>query len=181
MIRHLAPVLACTTLLPNTALAQTATAATGSQACAALAQSAADGMNARIQADDTSINPPASVTKLSCLQNFFNGVGLNVITSLVNPGNLLQTVEGQICNAVSAAWQQTLGTAQCGLTVTGFNLGFGGLGGGQICPKLSFGGGGPPLGSVATGYNTQQGYGLYMNGKPTTPTGYPAANPGGVY
>ena len=182
MMRHVAPVLALIMLLPQAAFAQAATATTGSQACATIAQSAINGMAARIAADDTSINPPQSVTKLTCLQNFFNGVGLNVVTSLINPGNLLQAIEGQLCQAVSTAWQSALGTAQCGLTVTGFNMGFGlGLGGGIMCPKLAFGGGGPPLGSVNTGYNSQQGFGLYMNGAPTAPTSYPVVSSGGLY
>ena len=169
-------------LLSGQAFAQTATTATGSQACATIVQAAANGMAARIAADDASIAQPQSVTKLSCLDNFFSGIGLNLVTNLLNPGNLLKAVEGQICNAVNTAWQNELGIAQCGLTVTGFNLGFGlGLGGGALCPRLSFGGGGPPLGSVTSGYNTQQGFGLYMNGAPTEPTGYPVIQSGGLY
>ncbi|WP_239479378.1 hypothetical protein [Lichenicola cladoniae] len=183
MMRKIIPGLVfAASLCPAVAMAQAATSTTGSQACATLVQAAANGVTARIAADDASINPPQSVTKLSCLQNFFSGVGLNVITNLLNPSNLLTAVEGQLCQAVNTAWQNSLGTAQCGLTVTGFNMGFGlGLGSGIMCPKLSFGGGGPPLGSVATGYNTQQGYGLYMNGAPTAPTGYPVARSGGLY
>ncbi len=181
-MRPVAPALTLAALLPTLALAQSATSTTGSQACATIVQAAANGVSARVQADDASINPPTSVLKLSCLQNFFNGVGLNVITNLLNPSSLLQAVEGQICNAVNAAWQDAVGSAQCGLTITGFNMGFGlGLGGGAMCPKLSFGGGGPPIGSVTTGYNTQQGFGLYMNGTPTAPTGYPLVSSGGLY
>jgi hypothetical protein len=181
-MRHIVATLAFAALLPTAAVAQTAPATTGSQACATIVQAASNGMSARISADDTSINPPQSVTRLSCLQNFFNGVGLNVITSLLNPTSLLQAVEGQLCQAVNTAWQNALGTAQCGLTVTGFNTGFGlGLGGGTMCPKLSFGGGGPPIGSVSTGYNTQQGFGLHMNGSPTVPTGYPVKPSGGLF
>lgn len=169
-------------LLPVAAVAQTATTTTGSQACATIVQAAVNGMAARISADDASINPPQSVTKLSCLQNFFNGVGLNVVTNLLNPSTLLQAVEGQLCQAVNSAWQSALGSAQCGLTVTGFNMGFGlGLGGGTMCPKLSFGGGGPPIGSVSTGFNTQNGFGLYMNGAPSAPTGYPVVSSGGLF
>ena len=52
------------------------------------------------------------------------------------------------------------------LTITGFNLGFGGLGGGLSCPKLTFGGGGPPLGTIGLGVGP--GSGLYLNG--TWPT-----------
>ena len=183
MMRKIIPGLVfAAALSPAVAMAQAATGTTGSQACATLVQAAANGVTARIAADDASINPPQSVTKLSCLQNFFSGVGLNVITNLLNPSNLLAAVEGQLCQAVNTAWQNSLGSAQCGLTVTGFNMGFGlGLGSGIMCPKLSFGAGGPPLGSVATGYNTQQGYGLYMNGAPTAPTGYPVARSGGLY
>lgn len=182
MMRAMVPALALAALLPAAAMAQSPTGTTGSQSCATIVQAAANGIAARIAADDASINPPQSVTRLSCLQNFFNGVGLNVVTNLLNPGNLLQAIEGQLCQAVSTAWQSALGSAQCGLTVTGFNTGFGlGLGGGVMCPKLSFGGGGPPLGSVSTGYGTQQGYGLYMNGAPTAPTGYPVVAPGSLY
>ncbi|WP_158746715.1 hypothetical protein [Acidisphaera sp. L21] len=182
MMHRIIPFIALAALLPGVAIAQTATSTTGSQACATIVQAAANGVAARISADDTSINPPQSVTKLSCLQNFFNGVGLDVVTNLLNPSTLLQAVEGQLCQAVNSAWQSTLGSAQCGLTVTGFNMGFGlGLGGGTMCPKLSFGGGGPPIGSVSTGFNTQQGFGLYMNGAPSAPTGYPVVSSGGLY
>jgi hypothetical protein len=181
-MRPLLPALALAALLPAGAMAQTATSTTGSQACATIAQAAANGVSARVSADANSINPPQSVTKLSCLQNFFNGVGLNVITNLLNPASLLQTIEGELCQAVNTAWQSALGSAQCGLTVTGFKMGFGlGLGGGTMCPKLSFGGGGPPIGSVSTSYNTQQGFGLYMKGAPTAPTGYPVVSSGGLY
>jgi hypothetical protein len=168
---------------PPLACAQSATSTTGSQSCAKLAQAAADGMSARIQADDQNITPPASVSRLSCLNNFFNGIGLNLITNLINPASILQAVEGQICSTLNAAWQQTLGSANCGLTLTGFNLNFGGLGGGELCPRLSFGGGGPPLGSVGTSATNGQsnGYGLYMNSMPTTPSGYPVSAPGGLF
>jgi hypothetical protein len=182
MMRRIALGVALAALLPVAAMAQIATSTTGSQACASIVQAAANGTAARIAADDTSINPPQSVTMLSCLQNFFGGAGLNVITNLLNPASLLQAVEGQICQAVNTAWQSAVGSAECGLTVTGFNTGFGlGLGGGTMCPKLSFGGDGPPIGSVSTGFNTQQGFGLYMNGAPSAPTGYPVVTPGGLY
>lgn len=182
-MKRILPSIALAVALPASAWAQAATPTTGSAACATLAQAAADGLNARVAANNASISPPASVMNLSCLQNFFSGVGLNLITSLINPASIVQSVEGQICQAVNTAWQNALGTAQCGLTLTGFNLGFGiGLGGGTMCPKLSFGGGGPPLGSVSTGYNTQEGYGLYINGQsPTVPTGYSALSSDGSF
>ena len=44
---------------------------------------------------------------------------------------LLQNVEGQICSAVKSTWTSFLsGSTQCGITLTGINFGFGGLGGG---------------------------------------------------
>lgn len=147
---------------------QTVTTTTGSIGCTAVAQAAINGQTARVQADDTSINPPKSVTQLTCLDNFFNGVGLNVVTNLLSPSTLLQAVEGQICRLVQQTWSSLLGSAQCGLTLTGFNLGFGGLGGGLSCPRLSFGGGGPPIGSIGIG----NGGGLYIPGDGVAPTGY---------
>ena len=152
--------------MPVLAYAQT----TGSVGCAAITQAAADGISARVQADDASIRPPNSVKNLSCLDGFFRGVGLNVISNLLDPTSLLDAVQGQICAAANQAWQSALGSAQCGLTVSGFNLGFGGFGGGVMCPRLSFGGGGPPIGSVGTGANTTGS--LYVNGSPLAPTGY---------
>lgn len=145
--------------------------------CTALAQAAAAGMAARVNADDQSIKPPQSVTQLTCLDNFFKGVGLNVLTNLLDPTSLLNAVEGKICSTVQSAWQSAIGSAQCGLTVTGFNIGFGGLGGGTFCPKLTFGGGGAAIGSVGVGLGNNGG-GLYMNGKAQGPTGYPL--PSGV-
>ena len=152
--------------------AQTTT--TGSTGCAAITQASVNGLNARIQADDSNINAPQSVTSLTCLDNFFNGVGLNLVTNLLNPANLLQTVEGKICNLVQQTWNSLLGKIQCGLTISGFNLGFGGLGGGLSCPKLSFGGG-PPIATIGIGMGST-GSGLYINGAGTAPTGYSLPN-----
>ncbi len=143
---------------------------TGSVGCAAIVQAAADAVAARVQADDTAIKAPTSVRNLTCLDGFFRGVGLNVIANLLDPTSLLDAVEGQICAAVNQAWQSALGSAQCGLTVSGFNLGFGGFGGGVMCPTLSFGGGGPTIGTIGTG-STSTGS-LYVNGSPLAPTGY---------
>jgi hypothetical protein len=154
-------------LVPGVALAQ-ATPAAPSTACALLAQGASNGAQARIASDNAQIQPPRSVTTLSCLDNFFNGTGLNLITNLLDPSKLASAVEGQICAAVKSEWTSLTGGAQCGLTVTGFNLGFGGLGGGSFCPKLSFGGGGPPVGSIGLGGTG----GLNAGGSPTVPTGY---------
>ena len=163
-----APLLAA----PTASQAQTTT--TGSVGCAALVQAAANGMSARMAADQQTIQQPTSVTQLSCLNNFFNGVGLNLVTNLLNPTTLLQAVEGQICQAVEQTWNSFLGHVQCGLTITGFNFGFGGLGGGLSCPKLSFGGGGPPIATIGLGVGTSgSGSGLYINGNGLSPNGYP--------
>jgi hypothetical protein len=167
-----ATVAATLVLSPILAGAQTTTS--GSVGCAALVQAAANGMTARMAADQNTIQQPKSVTSLSCLGNFFNGVGLNLVTNLLNPGSLLQSVEGQICSAIQSTWNSWLGQVQCGLTVTGFNLGFGGLGGGLSCPSLNFGGGGPPISTVGLGVGTNgSGSGLYINGNGMAPTGYP--------
>jgi hypothetical protein len=171
------PALALTTLLATampavSALAQTTTT-TGSVGCATLAQAAANGMTARMAADGQTISQPTSVTQLSCLNNFFSGIGLNLVTNLLNPGTLLQSVEGELCNAVTSTWNSWLGHVQCGLTITGFNFGFGGLGGGLSCPSLSFGGGGPPVANIGLGAGTAgSGSGLYINGNGLAPPGY---------
>lgn len=165
-------------LSPSLASAQAVTG--GSVGCAAIAQASANGMTARIQADDAGINAPRSVKTLTCLDGFFNGVGLNLVTNFLNPGTLLQAVEGQICNLVKSEWNSLLGGAQCGLTITGFNLGFGGIGGGLSCPKLTFGGGGPPIATVGLGIGG--GGGLYIQGNGLAPTGYSVPNlPTGSY
>jgi hypothetical protein len=157
--------------LCSPAMSQTTTTTTaGSVGCTAITQAAANGLTARVGADDQSINPPLSVTSMTCLSNFFNGTGLNVVTNLLNPQNLLNAVEMQICNLVKSEWTSLIGRAQCGLTLTGFNFGFGGLGGGLSCPKLSFGGGGPPIGSIGLGVGS--GSGLYIHGQGMAPSGY---------
>lgn len=172
LTRRLALALALTSM-PPLLHAQT----TGSVGCEAVTQAAAAGMAARVQADDNDIRPPQSVRNLTCLDNFFNGIGLNVIANLLDPTSLFDAVTGQICAAVNQAWQSTLGNVQCGLTVTGFNLGFGfgGLGGGVMCPSLSFGGGGPPIGTIGGGLNGGGHGGFYVNGSGLVPTGYPQA------
>src|SRR5581483_11267318 len=138
-----------------------------------ITQAAVNGQNARISADDTNIHAPQSVTSLSCLDNFFNGVGLNLVTNQLDPTTLLQAVEGQICGAVQQMWSSALGSAQCGLTISGFNLGFGGIGGGLSCPSLSFGGGGPPIASIGLG-SGGSGSGIYIPGNGIAPSGYSA-------
>ncbi len=161
-----AAALTAALMLHSPARAQTTSS--GSVGCTAVTQAATNGMTSRIGADDKSINPPQSVKTMTCLDGFFNGVGLNLVTNLLNPANLLTAVEGQICNLVKSEWNS--------LTLTGFNLGFGGLGGGLSCPTLSFGGGGPPIGSVSTGTGSGIGSGLYIQGNGLSPTGYPLPN-----
>ncbi len=45
-----------------------------------------------------------------------------------------------------------------------------GIGGGLMCPRLSFGGGGPPIGTFGTGFGTSGNF--YVNGSPLAPSGY---------
>lgn len=164
-------ILGITMLFPLTATAQTTTTNTD-PGCTDLANAAAAGLAATVQADNQTITQPQSVTNLTCLGNFFNGAGLNVVSNLLNPTALLTSVEGKICSAVQSAWQGALGSVQCGLTVTGFNMGFGGLGGGTFCPKLSFGGGGTPIGTLGLGTGTNGQRGLYISGQGVPPSGY---------
>ncbi len=186
-MRHVLPIAALVLSLPAVALAQTTsvsgtttTTTDDTTGCTALAQAAAAGMAAQVAADDQSIKAPQSVTQLTCLSNFFNGVGLNVLTNLLDPTSLLKAVEGQICSTVQTAWQNAIGSAQCGLTVTGFNIGFGGLGGGTFCPKLTFGGGGTAIGSIGTSVGSGGTTGsYYLNGKAVGPTGYTLPTTGG--
>jgi hypothetical protein len=139
---------------------------------------------ARIAADDKDIAPPQTVKSLTCLDNILKGVGLNVVVNLLDPSNLFNAIEGQLCNAVTNAWKKALGGAQCGITLSGFNLGafnFGGsLGGGLSCPKLSFGGGGPPTGYIGIGGAGGSGS-LYVNGSGRAPTGYTLPNSIGLW
>ena len=155
---------------PGAALAQQTT--TGSVGCTAIVQAAANGTTARIAAANQTIQRPASLTTLSCLNNFFSGTGLNVVTNLLDPATLLQNVGSQICQAVNHPGSLCLrGTPLGGPTFPGTIWGWGGLGGGLSCPKLTFGGGGPPIGSIGIGTGGS-GSGLYINGTITAPPGY---------
>ncbi len=157
---------------PAAASAQAANGA--SQECATLAQAGVDAAAAQIAAEDQTIQPPQSVRGLTCLDGFFNGAGLDVLVNLANFGNLAGTLQGQLCAAVTNAWRSTLGNAQCGLTVSGFNLGFGnlGLGGGTFCPRLNIGGNGSQLANFGVGAGGAQS-GFYVNGVQQLPSGYP--------
>ena len=137
------------------AIAQT----TGSESCTTLIQSAANAASSRVSADDTDIPKPQSVKNFTCLDKFFNGTGLNVVVNLLNPTTLLNAVESEICNKLTSIWQSTIGKAQCGITLTGFKMGFLGgstLGGGLSCPKISIGGGGPTIMSIGVGSTEQR-------------------------
>lgn len=154
-------------------LIASSTALGDSTGCDALAQGAADGLSATVQADDATIHKPKSVTALTCLDGFFSGIGLDVITSGLDPVALIKSVAGKICQQATDAWNSTVGQNQCGLTLTGFNTGFNlGLGGGSFCPKLSFGGGAGNLASInGSGASTS---GLLVNGQKQLPDGYSA-------
>ena len=57
---------------------------------------------------------------------------------------------------------------------------FGGFGGGDFCPQLSFGGGGPNWGSVGLNGNAHGG-GVLVNGSSMAPTGYSVPANAGAY
>ena len=42
-----------------------------------------------------------------------------------------------------------------------------------MCPSLSFGGGGPPIGNIGGGFNGSGQSAFYVNGSGLVPTGYP--------
>ena len=155
---------------PAAASAQAANGA--SQGCAALAQAGVDAATAQIATEDQIIQPPQSVRGLTCLDGFFNGTGLDVLVNFTNPGNLIGAIQGQLCAAVTNAWRSTLGTVQCGLSVSGFDLGFGSLGGGSFCPRLNIGGNGSQLANFGVGTGGGQ-TGFYLNGTQQLPSGYP--------
>lgn len=170
--------------LSTSALAQIAPPSGSAGACGTLYQQAASAVAARIAADDKDIAPPQTVKSLTCLDNILKGVGLNVVVNLLDPTTLFNSIEGQLCDAVTSAWKKALGSAQCGITLSGFNLGafnFGGsLGGGLSCPKLSFGGGGPAIGYIGIGGAGGSGS-LYVNGFGRAPTGYTLPNSIGLW
>ena len=138
-----------------------------SEGCTALMQAGADAISGQIALEDGTIKQPTSVRSLSCLGDFF-GNGLSLLTSVADIGALVNNMAGQFCATLKSAWDAQLGAANCGLTVTGINYGFG-LGGGNFCPKLTIGGGGATLGQFGTGTN---GGGTYVAPYSQQPTGY---------
>lgn len=172
-----------TSITPVTAQQQ------GSTGCTTLTQAAANAITTRIAADDRDIKPPQLLRELTCLDDFFKGIGLNVVVNLLDPNTLFQSIQGQLCNLVRDRWNSLIGNVQCGLTVSGFDLGFfgslggnidgGGFGGGVSCPRLQFGGGGPPIVSIGTGQNNSGT--LYFTGNGLPPTGYTLPENGGIW
>ena len=159
----------CAPALLALGAANAQTTTPGSVGCAAITQAAATGAANTVAADNQTIQQPQSVSNLTCLNSIFGAAGLNLVTNLLNPQTLLNQVENQICSAIRQEWNTLTSGATCGITLTGFNLGFGGLGGGLSCPRLSFGGGGPPLASFSLGGGSG---GLYINGSGQPPSGY---------
>ncbi len=168
--------LALPLALPVAAAAQSPSNST--VGCTALANADAHAISATVAADNQTITAPQPVTQLTCLGNFFNGTGVNLITNLFSAQeftNVLKSIEGQICASVNSAWQNaTSSIGQCGITLSGFDLsGFNpNLGIGNFCPNLAFGGSGPTLGGISGGIGGGSGTGLFVNGTDLLPSGY---------
>lgn len=146
-------------------LLTTTTAYAQSEGCTALMQAGADAISGQIALEDGTIKQPQSVRSLSCLSDFF-GNGLSLLTSVTDISALVNSMAGQFCATLKSAWDAQLGSANCGLTITGINFGFG-LGGGNFCGRLTIGGGGAVLGQFGTG-----GGGTYVPSYSQRPTGY---------
>lgn len=141
-----------------------------SDGCNALIQAGLDASSGQIRTEDDTIRQPTSVKSLTCLGDFFGG-GLKLLTSLTDVSSLINSMAGQFCTALRNAWESQLGSANCGISVTGINFGFGGLGGGSFCGTLTIGGGGGQLGSI--GVQTGGGGGSsYVPTYNQRPTGY---------
>lgn len=155
----LAAGLLCAVSIGSTAYAQSA-------GCTALIQAGTDAIAEQIRIEEGTIKQPTSVRELTCLGSFFGG-GLSLLASLTDFSSLASELGGRLCTAVKSAWDATLGTASCGLTLTGYNLGFG-LGGGNLCGRLTIGGGGSVLGNFGVG----AGGGTYYAPTVARPAGY---------
>lgn len=139
--------------------------------CQELVQAAATGLAADLKADDATIHQPQSVTKFTCLGNFFNGIGLDVITSGLNVASIAQSVMGKVCSELTSEWDSLQGTTQCGLSVTGLDTNFNlGLGAGSFCPTLNLGGGGDSL--ISAGTNNTGNTSWDVSGTTQLPDGY---------
>lgn len=139
--------------------------------CQTLVQAGATGLAADLKADDATIHQPKSVTKFTCLGNFFNGVGLDVISSKLNVASIADAAMGKICSQLSSEWDSMQSSSHCGLSVTGLDTNFNlGLGAGSFCPNLSFGGGGDSL--INAGTNTTGNQSWDVSGQSQIPSGY---------
>lgn len=141
--------------------------------CAQLVQAGLDGMAATEKADDETIHQPQDISKFTCLGNFFQGIGIDVLTAGLDPAKLVQSVAGKFCEAITSEWNNLRGSAQCGLNISGLNSNFGlglGAGAGTICPSLNLGGGGDSLLSTST--NTSGVSQWNTDGYRTMPDGY---------
>jgi hypothetical protein len=99
-----------------------------------------------MKADDSLIKMPESVTKFTCLDSFFNGVGLDMLSNGLSAQSIARSAMGKICSQLSSAWDSLQGAVECGLTLTGPDTNFDlGLGSGTVCPTVNFGGGGDTL------------------------------------
>jgi len=134
-------------------------------------QAGATGLAADLKADDSTIKQPSSITKFTCLGNFFNGIGLDVVTNKLNLASLAQAAMGKICAELTTEWETLQSSARCGLSVTGVDTNFNlGLGAGSFCPNLSFGGGGDSL--INAGTNTTGNTSWDTTGHTQIPDGY---------
>ena len=157
--------IACLALHARVAMGASATG------CETLIQSAATGAAAQMKADDTTIHQPQSVMQFTCLGNFFNGVGLDVLSNGLDVASIAQATMGKVCSELTSVWQNLEGAAQCGLTGCGVaNICDLGLGAGSFCPSLNFGGGGDALISTAT--NTSGNSSWDVTGDSQLPDGY---------
>ncbi|WP_246402775.1 hypothetical protein [Gluconacetobacter dulcium] len=142
--------------------------------CEALVQAAATGIAADLKADDATIHQPQSVTKFTCLGNFFNGIGLDVLTNGINIASIAQAAMGKVCSELTSEWESLQGAAQCGLSVTGLDTNFNlGLGAGSFCPTINVGGGGDNL--LNAGMNASGNVSWDVSGRTQLPDGYSLA------
>ncbi|MFT9092443.1 MAG: hypothetical protein ABF479_15800 [Gluconacetobacter sp.] len=139
--------------------------------CSQVVKAAQDGLNATLAADNQTIRQPKDIRQFTCLGNFFNGVGLNVLTKGIDIASIAEAAAGKFCSALTDTWTSMIGTVQCGLSVTGFNANFGAnLGGGTICPVINVGGGGDTL--VSAGTNPSGASSWDVTGVSQLPDGY---------
>lgn len=142
-----------------------------SEGCEALVQAAATGAAAQMKADDSLIKMPESVTKFTCLDSFFNGVGLDMLSNGLSAQSIARSAMGKICSQLTSAWDSLQGAVECGLTLTGPDTNFDlGLGSGTVCPTVSFGGGGDTL--ISSGTNGTGTNHWDVNGTLQLPDGY---------